>query len=438
MEWMNSSLVTSDLFLDLELLMHQRTAPSLQTILNLNEALELVVLNERLLMPSTDHIVILKNLNRHEIEELGGNEAINWEYELKHLGRANLKKPVITVSLIEDGALVLDTQQPKNKEFREFGNILYSQQWNSEWILKTIGVGIKDPKLKRALELSYVGGFNKTFEQVSSDPLYWRMAILAAPDLAPHFKNEFGYDYSWTYRFYKEIEIYAKFAKRKRLGFNDTVFMQPFVALNFQPSDNFIDVFYRRLKNVRNKEIKQFLELQKSWVYRIPPLTAILLQRCKTLTDLPVEMLKLRKEFRDLRESLTKYQKMFDKTDTLKDKIQLKKEFENSVNLFMRKAERPRKRIIKTIIDFISQQSDSIINQDFGGPVKGIIGKLGEYISHKRLYPWTNSFLHLYDKSLEIRSDVNLYEKLFGPVNLDYINEFDLFAQNSQKLLENS
>jgi len=435
MNWVNSSLVTSDLFLELELLMYNRTIPSLQTILNLNEIVELVVLREKLLMPSSDHIVILKTLNEQEIKKLGGNKAVNWSHELKNLGKGHLLKPIITCFLIEKGILVLDTEQKDDIKFREFGDVLFTQQWSGRWILKTTGFNIKNPKEKYTIEKMYIKSFNNTFKFVSSDSLYWKMAILAAPDLAPDIKRKFGYDYSWTYHYYKEVEIYSKFAKRTRIGFNDNVFMQPFIVLNFSPSKNFIDIFYNNLKHVRNQEIEQFLELQNPYIYLLPPLTAILLQRCKTLEDLPDELIKLREEFQHLRKALTEFQKRFEEASTIKEKIEVKKEFQESINLFVRKVRKPKKRIIKTIMDFTITQSQDLIKKDFSGPIRKIINALIEYIYYKKIYPWVSDFIYLYNKSLEIKLDWNIYEKIFGTIELDYLDEFKLFAKNTLKLL---
>ena len=434
MTWMNSSLVTSDLFLGLEFSMYGKIRPSIVTILNLNEIVELVVLKEKLLMPSTDHILILKKLNSQKIQDLGGNKAIDWRYEIKNLGKGNLDKPIITDCLFEAGVLVLDTEQDEDKEFRDFGGRLYSQQWEGEWVLKSVDLdweGASD-----VVELSYVEFMNNFLKQ-SSDPVYLKMLILATPDLLsshPHHKGD-KYDASWMFHFYKEVEVYSKYAKGKRLGFTDTLLMQPFVALNFQPSDNFVDIFYEKLRQVRNEQIRQFLDLQHAWIHRLPPLTAILLQRCKTLEDLPAALINLRGEFKNLRDSLSKYQKDYEEALTIKDKIELKRGFQDSIDLSMRKVTGGRRRIIKTIIDFTVNQSDSAIRQDFGGPVKSVLGKLVEYIHTRRMYPWMNSFLHLYDESIAIKSDVNLYEKIFGEVNLNHFGELELFAQRSYRLL---
>lgn len=434
----NTSLVTSDLFLDLEFVLYHQTQPTIQTIVNLNEIIELVVLKEKLIMPFTDYLVIVKNLNWQEIQETGGWDYINWYNEIKNLGKEKLKKPIITSFLSEKGILSFCSNETKDKDYENFDLELAEKQWKPsyQWMLKTIGLDKRVQKLKQTEELIFLRGFNNTI-RLNADPLFWKMLILAAPDLNPELKSKYGFDYYWTYQFYKEIEIYTKFAKRKGLEFSDNIFLQPFIALNFQPSKTFIDVFYKKLKDVRNEEIKQFLGLQVPWVLYLPPLTLILLQRCKTIMDLPQEIIKLRTEFKSIREALTKFQKTFEQAKILKEQIKLKKEFQNSVNLFIHKVRDPRKRIIKTIIDFAIEKSDSVIKKDFGGPIKDTVGKLAEYIYYRKLYPWNNSFLHLYDKSLEIKSDVNIYEKLFGKINFDYFDEFKLFAQNSQKLLEN-
>ena len=434
MSWTNCSLVTSDLFLGLEFLMYERVVPSAVTILNLNEIVELVVLKEKLLMPSSDHIVILKNLNAKKIKDLGGNDALDWNYEIKNLGKAHLDKPLITNSLFDAGVLVLDTEQKEDKDYRDFGDRLYSKQWQGEWLLKSVGLDWE--KSSDIIEVEYVRYMNSFLKQ-SSDPVYLKMLILATPDLLsshPHLKRS-KYDASWMFHFYKEVQLYSEFARRKSLDFTDTMLVQPFVALNFQHSENFIDIFYKQLKEVRDKQITELLDLEQPWIYNLPPLTAILLQRCRTLEDLPTELIKLRGEFKNLRESLTKYQKSYEEAVTIKDKLELKREFQNSIDLLMRKITRGKRRIMKTIIDFAVDQSDSMIRKDFVGPTMAVLGKLIEYVYDRRLYTWVNSFLHMYDESISIESDLNLYKKIFGDVNLDHFSELKLFAQNSSRLL---
>jgi len=414
--------------------MYGKVVPSAVTILNLNEIVELVVLKEKLLMPSSDHIVILKNLNSQKIKDLGGNDALDWKYEIKNLGKAHLDKPIMTNSLFDAGVLVLDTEQQEDKDFRDFGDRLYSQQWQGEWLLKSVGLDWKESS--DIIEVEYIRYMNSFLKQ-SPDPVYLRMLILATPDLAsshPHLKKG-KYDASWMFHFYKEVQFYSAFARRKSLGFTDNVLMQPFVAFNFQHSENFIDIFYRQLKETRDKQITELLDLEQPWIYSLPPLTTILLQRCRTLEDLPAELIKLRGEFKNLRESLTKYQKSYEEAVTIKGKLELKREFQNSIDRLMRKVTRGKRRIMKTIIDFAVDLSDSMIREDFVGPGKVILGKLVEYVYDRRLYPWVNSFLHMYDESISIKSDLNLYEKIFGDINLEHFSELELFAQNSNKLL---
>lgn len=434
MSWTNCSLVTSDLLLGLEFLMYKKVVPSAVTILNLNEIIELVVLKEKLLMPSSDHIIILKHLNSRKIKDLGGNDAVDWSYEIKNLGRAHLDKPLITNSLVDAGVLILDTEQKEDKDYRDFGDHLYSKQWEGEWLLKSVGLDWE--KASDIIEVEYVRYMNNFLRQ-SSDPVYLKMLILALPDLLsdhPDLKKS-KYDASWMFHFYKEVQLYSEFAKRKSLGFTDTVLVQPFVALDFQHSENFIDIFYKRLKEVRDKQITELLDLEEPWIYNLPPLTTILMQRCRTLEDLPTELVKLRDEFKNLRDSLTKYQKSYEEAVTIKDKLELKREFQNSVDLLMRKVTRGKRRIMKTIIDFTVDQSDSMIRKDFVGPAKTVLGKFVEYVHNRRLYPWVNSFLHMYDESISIELDLNLYKKVMGDVNLDHFSELQLFAQNSSKLL---
>jgi hypothetical protein len=435
MIWTNSVLVTNELFLSNEFVLQGKTKPSLQTILDLNEIIELVVLKEKLLMPTVDHITILKTLNYQEILKLGGNEAINWKYEIKNLGSANLAKPILTNCLYDAGILILDTEQSEDREFREFGEDLYSKHRHKDWYSRAVGLRLGGV-VQDIIELDYIRYFNN-FLKSSSDPIYLKKLILATPDLLvshPDLKRS-KYDASWMFRFYKQVQPYAEFARLKGLSFSDTSLMQLFIAFNFQHSDTFIDIFYNRLKQVREEQIQEFLELQQPWLYCLPPLTSILLQRCKTLDDLPTQLLNLRSEFTGIRQSLTEYHKKYEEANTIKEKLEIKQDFQNSVDLFMRKIKGGKTRIIKTMIDFAVGQSDSIIQQDLSGPLKAVLGKLADYIYQRKLYPWVNSFLQLYEKSLDIQLDRDLYQKIFGEIDFDHYDEFQEFSQNSIRLL---
>lgn len=429
----NSSLVTGELFLDLEMALYKNTVPSLQTILNLNEIVELVVLKEKLFMPASDHILILKNLNRKEIVELGGNDKINWTSELENLGQGNLKRPLITWDLVEDGVLMLETKH-NDPNFKQFGKKIFSKQWHEDWLLKTIGFGIEDPKLKFNYELSYLRGFNNSYKE-SPNRRYWLMSIKAAPFLAPELKKIGKIDYMWVYKYFKQVEIYSKYAQENRLEFSDTAFMQPFIALNSAPSQNFINLFYKRLEKIRNEEIRTFLELQNTWIYQLPPLTSILLDRCQRFEDISDELIILRKEFNGLREDLSKFENEFSGAKTLMDKLEIRKEFEASMNLFSDKVKRPKGRFMKTVLDFAVDQPANIIKKDFTGPVNLITKKLAEYIYQRKMYPWVNSFADLYTKSLEIKENKDIYKNLFGEMDINYFKEFEIFAKNSEGLI---
>lgn len=431
----NSTLVTGELFLDLEMALYKETTPSLQTILGLNEIIELVILKNKLFMTSSDHILVLKNLNWDIIYKLGGNDKVDWKYEIENLGNANLRKPLITGKLFDKGILTLDTGQKANLKFRELGKEIFYEQWKGNWINKNIGFGIIDPGTKFNYEFSWLKSFNNSFEY-NSDPNYWLMAIKAAPILAPELKKvNNNKNYMETYQFFKQVEIYMNFAKNNKIEFSDSAFMQPFIALNSWPTENFTDILYEKLKNIRNQEIKDFFGLQDTCFYYLPPLTSILLDRCQKLDDIPDELVNLRKEFKNIRTDLTKFQMKFDNANTIRDKIDLKKEFEESVNLISHKVQRPRGRFIKTILDLAVEIPGSAVKKDFSGPINAISKKLAEYFYYRKIYPWVNSFSDLYGKSLEIKAEKNLYNNLFGDLNLKNFKEFEIFAKNSEKLI---
>ena len=421
----NSSLVTGELFLDLEGVIHRKTSPTLQTIFSLNEILELIVLKNNLFMTSSDHILVLKNLNRSEIEKLGGIEQIDWAYEIRNLGSANLLKPIITTHLFESGILALDTEQEEDSEFMDFGQKIYERQWKSgDWLLKNIGFLTSSLEQKEFHEAVFLQGFYNTFQKVSSSPRYWKMAITAWPYLADDFKKKYGYDHKWMNNYYEQVGIYLDFAKQKNYDFNDSPFMQPFVALQARPSELFSKIFYEELKDTRDKNIKEDLKITAPWILFLPPLTTILLQRCNRLEDLPIEMIKLRNEFQNIRESFSKFQKEFNQAKRLKEKLEMKKDFLHSIEIFRSKIKGPKRRIIKTLLDFTVEHSSNALASDYGGPIKSLAKKLAELIYHRKVYPWIYSFADLYEKSLDIEADSNLIENLFGEVNFSNLEHY--------------
>ena len=431
----NSSLVTGELFLDLEAVFYKKTSPTFQTVLALSEILEAIVLRNSLLMSSSDHILIMKNLNRQEIARLGGNDKIDWKYEMQHLGSANLLNPAITNYLYEKGILILDTEQEEDSEFRHFGEKIFAQQSSGDWLLKAIGFGAKNLKEKQHYELSFLRGFNNTVRLVSSNPEYWRMAIKAAPWMAKELREKRGFDYEWVHTLFEEVGIYLDFVKRRNLDFSDTPFMQPFIALQSGYSEDFVRRFYEELKKVRDEEIKRLLDLADSWYLYLPPLTVILFQRCKRMEDLPIEIVKLRDEFQDLRMSFSDFQEKYHNAQLIKEKMELKKDFLHSIELFRAKIKHPKRRIIKTLLDFSVEHSGDMIMGHLTGPAKAIARKALDLFYERKLFPWIHSFADLYERSLEIKENSHLYRDLFGPMVPSNVSEYELFAKNSLKLV---
>jgi uncharacterized protein YeaO (DUF488 family) len=431
----NSSLVTGELFLDIEAVLHKKTCPTFQTILALNEILEAVVLRNSLLMSSSDHILIMKNLNREEIAKLEGNDKVDWAYEMRNLGSANLINPAITNYLYEKGILILDTEQEEDSEFRHFGEKIFAQQSSGNWLLKAIGFGTKNLKEKRHYELSFIRGFNNTVQLVSSNPEYWRMAIKAAPWMAKEVREKRGFDYEWVHTLFEEVGIYLSFVKQRNLDFSDNPFMQPFIALQSGYSEDFASRFYEELKKVRDEEIERLLDLADSWYLYLPPLTVILLQRCKRMEDLPAEIVKLRDEFQDLRTSFSDFQEKYHNAQLIKEKMELKKDFLHSVEVFRAKIKHPKRRIIKTLLDFSVQHSGNMIMGNLTDPVKAIARKALDLFYERKLFPWIHSFADLYERSLEIKENSTLFGGLFGPMDTSNLKEYELFAKNSLELV---
>lgn len=433
MNWPNSAVVTCELFLDLELAMHDKTRPTPHTILNLNEIVELVVLKEKLLMPSVDLLIVINALNWDKLRN-GRVDEINWQKELTQWGKGELKHPVF-MSLLDDEGILVHSAGSDDGQYRQLQDTLLRRLQDKKWQIKSAAM-MGDQHKREAFDLKYIRGFNDAFHLISPNPLYWKFQVLTAPHTAAYHKKRFGSDLTWAHGYYQAVKIYATFARRRKLGLSDTILMHPFVALNSQPSESFVDVFYKRLKDTRSRLLQELSELQQPWRHSVPPLTSILLQRCRTRDDLPMELIKLRDEFKCLRQPLTEFQKEFEEAPTIREKLELKNDFQNSLDLFTRKAKMGRKRIVKVLIDFALDEADSVVRKDLTGPVSLLMRKVADYVYSRRLRPWVNSFLDLHNRSLEIGEEAEHYERILGGVSWAHLSEFELFARNSRRLLD--
>ena len=147
-----------------------------------------------------------------------------------------------------------------------------------------------------------------------------------------------------------------------------------------------------------------------------------------------MEMIKLRNEFQGIRESFSSFQKEFNEAKLIKEKIDLKKDFHNSIELFRSKVTAPKKRFIKTVLDFTADHSANALASDFSGPVKSIVKKIAEFVYQKKICPWVCSFADLYEKSLDIDVSSNLIEKIFGEVSFDNLDYYKSFGKVSARL----
>jgi hypothetical protein len=153
------------------------------------------------------------------------------------------------------------------------------------------------------------------------------------------------------------------------------------------------------------------------------------------MEDLPAEIVKLRDEFQDLRTSFSDFQEKYHNAQLIKEKMELKKDFLHSVEVFRAKIKHPKRRIIKTLLDFSVQHSGNMIMGNLTDPVKAIARKALDLFYERKLFPWIHSFADLYERSLEIKENSTLFGGLFGPMDTSNLKEYELFAKNSLELV---
>jgi len=130
---------------------------------------------------------------------------------------------------------------------------------------------------------------------------------------------------------------------------------------------------YHRLAEIHHVKVEDLLRHRGYTVIPIPPLTSILLSRCRARDQLPDELRKLRSEFAELREAGRKHEERLAKASTLGEQFNAVEEFNEFWEVFSNKLGRRSKRLVYRFWDIVKEANplkwftktmDSIIEQD--------------------------------------------------------------------------
>jgi predicted DNA-binding protein len=202
-------------------------------------------------------------------------------------------------------------------------------------------------------------------------------------------------------------------------------------SLTLMPSSRnllpFLDVFhqidtpallmYRELasqhREMVEKKILPFIRPRK--VY-LPPLLTVLLSRCEKPTDIPRRLIELRGELQDFREGVNNWLTEFDKATSLKEKIEVRDEFDDAISTMSKRFRETRTTIIKELIG-------SALEGVEDGDYKKIITKpafrlleegITNIIPDKLMTRRFTGLVDLMDQALKVKDNMQILEKVFG------------------------
>ncbi|MBA7503511.1 hypothetical protein ES706_02122 [subsurface metagenome] len=112
---------------------------------------------------------------------------------------------------------------------------------------------------------------------------------------------------------------------------------------------------YHRLAEIYQVKVEDLLRHRGYTVIPIPPLTSILLSRCRARDQLPNELLKLRSEFAELREAGRKHEERLAKASTLGEQFDAIEEFNEFWEVLSKKLDRRSKRLVYRFWDIVKE-----------------------------------------------------------------------------------
>lgn len=112
---------------------------------------------------------------------------------------------------------------------------------------------------------------------------------------------------------------------------------------------------YRRLADIHHVKLEDILKHLGYSELPVPPLTSILLSRCRDRDDLPVQLKKLRYEFESLREAGRLHEQRLEKASTLREQFEAIEEFNEFWCIFSNKLNRKSARIIYRLWDIFKE-----------------------------------------------------------------------------------
>ncbi len=166
-------------------------------------------------------------------------------------------------------------------------------------------------------------------------------------------------------------------------------------------------IFYNDISNKFKVNVEDIYATAGVKVQYIPPLTALLLDRCKTREDIPEQLLLLRQELSALREIGDTYTNKMEGCESLSDKMALMKEYQMAWNTLIEKLSTfEHNKIIHNLWDIIKPASPLKILAE---GINNFIIKMEKNTIVKRV----GAYCDLWNSLLEIKYYENLIRNVF-------------------------
>ncbi|MCH7228571.1 hypothetical protein [Haloferula sp. A504] len=200
--------------------------------------------------------------------------------------------------------------------------------------------------------------------------------------------------------------LLATCAEKQGISFCCDLAHLPLLVRSKQPPRRVHDMF-KHLDNRYQSLAIRLYESKRLVRMAIPMLTAILLQKSKSREQIPLQLLKLREEFSDIRAAVTDYEDKLKLCETLGDFQDLDSDLQAAMSAVLRHTMKRRSRIVRRIFDVVKSASISGIVSEF---LERMLTRDEDRIAIGRF----QSFLNIWQTAKQIPDYDRLLEKTFG------------------------
>jgi hypothetical protein len=197
----------------------------------------------------------------------------------------------------------------------------------------------------------------------------------------------------------------------------------------FYPNESAFSVsreLYGEVAKIHKVQVDRLIARTRPVAMYVPPLTSIVLQRCKTREDLPEAIWKTREDFTPYRVAANTLTTRIANGQTFKDQIDALDEHEATVKALSAKITKPRTRILQTVWDIVKEG-------DLKKMALKALDKLFKTNLEHRRFRMVSGYYDLYSAALCGRDYWTQIEKIFGPIDAGRndlsVNSFGLLEE---------